>query len=444
MFGDHNRHKYPQAYQHSMSTPIFNSKLCAICKGRKLLCGRPTCPILERFRVARAVEKKLNKRHLFGSSPPSIFVGEYGYPKVRIGPLVPPIEGNTDYLDNPLKWEDKTIRDVLHYRSLLVMGETRADVNIRRSGRLLSEVQELAMSIKPVDSEILLKRKPVLRILPSEFAPPLGPKAELLDFELTENPRIPRRTDYVVSDELKAEQAIMRLYNWGFDEYYIIRLLSAGLLGINRKLVPTRWSITAVQDTIGKNLRREVVLYPPINDYEVYFHRFLGNRYAVLLMPEGYAFELLEVWLKGSLFGAGEPSVIHDYEDFRGRREYVKETAGAYYAARLSVLEALRARRRSARVVVFREVTPEYYAPVGVWQIRLGVKKAMGNVVGRFETLGEALNAVRRRLEHPLERYLERSYVLGSLARQKTLDQWLGRNLYRINEKEGGDHPADL
>ena len=418
---------------------LFNSRLCAICKGRKLLCGRPTCPILERFRVARTVEQRLNKRHLFGSSPPSIFVGEHGYPKVRIGPLVPPIEGNTSYLDSPIKWENKTIRDILYYRSLLVMGETRADVNVRKSGRILSDVQELAMSVKPVDSEVILKKKPVLKVLPSEFAPPLGPKAELLDFELTENPRIPRKTDYVVSDELKAEEAIMRLYNWGFDEYYIIRLLSAGLLGVEKKLVPTRWSITAVQDTIGKNLRREILHYPEINNYEVYFYRFLGNRYAVLLMPETYAFELLEVWLRGSLFGSERPSVIHDYEDFRGRKEYVKETAGAYHAARLSVLEALRGRRRQARAVVFREVTPEYYAPVGVWQIRLGVKKALNNPIGRFETLSEALEAVGRRLEHPLEEYLRRSYILGNLTRQKTLDEWLGRNIYRLNgENRGG------
>lgn len=415
-------------------TQLFNSKLCAVCKGRKLLCGRPTCPILERFRVAKRVEERLNKRHLFGSSPPSIFVGEYGYPKVRIGPLVPPIEGNTSHLDNPLKWENNTIKDILYYRSLLVMGETTADIHVRRSGRILGEVQELAMSIRPVDSEILLKRKPVFKVLPSEFAPPIGPKAELLDFELTENPKIPRRTDYVVSDELKAEQAIMRLYNWGFDEYYIIRLLSAGLLGLDKKLVPTRWSITAVQDTIGNNLRREILSYPEINDYEVYFYEFLGNRYAILLMPESYAFELLEVWLKGSLFGSEEPSVIHDYEDFRGRKGYVKETAGAYHAARLSVLEALRARGRQARIVVFREVTPKYYASVGVWQIRLGVKKAMENPVGRFSMLNEALEAIKRRLEHPFEKYLARSHILGSLARQKTLDEWLGKNLYRLIE----------
>ncbi|KPU63148.1 hypothetical protein EP1X_05045 [Thermococcus sp. EP1] len=403
---------------------LFNSKLCALCKGRKLLCGRPTCPILERFRVAKSIEEKINRRDIFGSSPPSIFVGEYGYPKVRIGPLVPPIEGNTSHLDSPLKWADKTIKDILYYRSLLVMGEMKADVNIRKSGRLLSEVQELAMSIKPVDSEILLKKKPVLKVLPSEFAPPIGPKAELLDFELTENPKIPKRTDYIVNDELKAEPAIMRLYNWGFDEYYIIRLLSAGILGLHRKLVPTRWSITAVQDTIGKKLRKEVLHYELINEFEVYFHEFLGNRYAVILLPESYAFELLEVWLKGSLFGSGEPEVLHDYEDFRGIKGYAEQTTGAYYAARLSVLETLRKRRRQARILVFREITPRYYAPVGVWQIRVGVKKAMENLIGRFNTLQEALNEVKKFLEHPFNQYLKKSWIL-KMEKQRTLDYYL-------------------
>ncbi len=403
----------------------FNSSLCALCKGRKLLCGRPKCPILERFRAVKKAKVRINRRHLFGASPPSIFVGEYGYPRVRIGPLVPPIEGNTKMLDDPLNWGNREIEDILYYRSLLVMGEIKADVNVRKGSRILNEIQELAMSVRPVDSEVTLKKKPVIRVLPSEFAPPLGPKAELMKFEITENPKVPRKTDYVVGDELKAAQAIKRLYDWGFDEYYIIRLLSAGLLGLNRRLVPTRWSITAVQDTLGNDLRREVLEYPEIASYEVHFAEFLGNRYAVLLIPTSYAFELLEVWLKGSLFGSSNPRVVHDFEGFRGGRSYVKETEGAYHAARLSVLEHMKRRKKQARVVVFREVTPAYYAPVGVWQVRLGVKRAMESPGVRFNDIKEALAHVGSRLEHPIDRYLERSWILNRLSRQKTLDRWL-------------------
>ncbi|MFA4663130.1 Nre family DNA repair protein [Pyrococcus kukulkanii] len=402
-----------------------NSKLCAICKGRKLLCGRPVCPILERFRAVQEVTPLINREDIFGSSPPSIFVGEYGYPKVRLGPLVPPIEGETSYLDSPNSWENVTIRDVLRYRSLLVMGQVKVDVDVRKSGRLIESIQELALSSKPVDSEILLKGKPIIKVLPSEFAPPVGPRGALRKFEVVDNPKVPRKVDYVVSDELKAKDAIITLYEAGFDEYYIIRLLSAGLLGIRRKLVPTRWSITAVQDTIGSYLRKIILDYEPIEKYELYFYEFLGNKYVVLLIPRRYSFELLEVWLKGSLFGSDEPSVIHDYEDFRGIRGYAEETSGAYYAARLSVLEYLRRRKKQASAIVFREVTPAYYAPVGVWQIRVGVRKALEKMPKTFEALTEALNEVRKILQHPLDKYLERSWLIKQL-RQRSIEAFLG------------------
>ncbi|RLF92240.1 hypothetical protein DRN82_00230 [Thermococci archaeon] len=402
-----------------------NSQLCAVCKGRKLLCGRPVCPILERFRAVREVTPLINREDIFGSSPPSIFVGEYGYPKVRLGPLVPPIEGETSHLDNPNSWENVTIGDVLKYRSLLVMGQVKADVDVRKSGRLIESIQELALSSKPVDSEILLKGKPVIKVLPSEFAPPLGPRGILRKFDIVDNPKVPRKVDYVVSDELKAKDAIITLYEAGFDEYYIIRLLSAGLLGVRKKLVPTRWSITAVQDTIGSYLRKIILDYEPIKEYELYFHEFLGNRYIVLLIPRMYSFELLEVWLKGSLFGSDEPSVIHDYEDFRGIKGYAEETSGAYYAARLSVLEYLRRRKRQASAIVFREVTPAYYAPLGVWQVRVGVRKALENIPQTFETLTEALNEIRRILQHPLGKYLDRSWLIRQL-RQRSIEDFLG------------------
>ncbi len=38
---------------------------------------------------------------LSGTSPPSVFVGSYNYPKVSVGPMVPPIHGDTSLLDNP-------------------------------------------------------------------------------------------------------------------------------------------------------------------------------------------------------------------------------------------------------------------------------------------------------------------------------------------------------
>ncbi|AEH06319.1 Nre family DNA repair protein [Methanothermococcus okinawensis] len=396
----------------------FKSKMCSLCKGRKLLCGKSKCPIIEKLRVFKDIsqkfDKKLNKNEIFGASPPSIFVGEYNYPNVKIAPLVPPIEGDTSFLDNPLKWENKSIKAIIKYRSILVMGETNhTNVNLYKdkTSKILESIQELAMATKPVDSEIVLKHKPSFDIISSGFAPPISPKGDLLKFTIAENPKIPSKSDYIVNDELKAGDSIISLYNSGFDEYYIVKLLSAGLLGINKKLVPTRWSITGAQDTIGRYLTKKIITYPLLNEYEVYYNEFLGNRYVVLLIPDYYAYELMEVWEKGALFGCDNPPVLGDYEDLK-TKGYAKETTGAFYASRLSVLEYLNKRKRQSKIVIFREITSEYYAPVGVWQVRTGVKKSFNNNGFKFNTLAGALNKVGELLNNPLEKYLLKSKIL--------------------------------
>ena len=46
-----------------------------------------------------------------GSSPPSVFVGSYGYPKVAVGPMLPPMHGDTMILDLPERWLGKSLED---------------------------------------------------------------------------------------------------------------------------------------------------------------------------------------------------------------------------------------------------------------------------------------------------------------------------------------------
>ncbi|ABO34907.1 Protein of unknown function DUF650, N-terminal domain [Methanococcus maripaludis C5] len=403
---------------------LFRSKTCALCKGRKLLCGRPRCPILEKFRVAKAVESKINKKEIFGASPPSVFVGEFGYPNVRIGPMVPPVEGDTSFMDDPSRWDNISIPEIMEFRSMLVMGETNANVQVNKNSNLLNNIQELAMANKPVDSEIELKKAPKLELITGGFTPPVGPRESMLKFRLAENPKIPRKSDYIVNDELKANEGMISLYDSGFDEYYIIKLLSTGLLGINKKLVPTKWSITAAQDLLGKYVKKKIVENNQINDYEVYYKNFLGNRYAVLLIPDMYAFEMLEVWLKGSLFSGENYQILGDFEDITGMKGYADEITGAFYASRLSILEYLKKRKKQAKILVFREITPEYYAPVGVWQIRTGVKLAMENRLGKFNNLKSALEEIKKYLDVPMKDYETKSKILKSNQRQVTLDKF--------------------
>ena len=84
-----------------------------------------------------------------GSSPPGVFVGRFGYPKVFIGPMVPAIHGDTEFLDTPEMWKGKSIEEIVDYRYSLVRGCIRADIHDAVKGsNLIENLQEVAMSNK--------------------------------------------------------------------------------------------------------------------------------------------------------------------------------------------------------------------------------------------------------------------------------------------------------
>jgi len=41
---------------------------------------------------------------LDGSSPPSLFIGSWNYPRVFAGPMIAPLHGDTAILDRPESW----------------------------------------------------------------------------------------------------------------------------------------------------------------------------------------------------------------------------------------------------------------------------------------------------------------------------------------------------
>ncbi len=58
--------------------------------------------------------------------------------------------------------------------------------------------------------------------------------------------------------------------------------------------------------------------------------------------------------------------------------DHYPRIAGAYFAAKLGILEYLtQDKKRKCSVLVFREIRPEYLVPLGVWQIREGIREAL-------------------------------------------------------------------
>jgi len=79
--------------------------MCLACKGSRLMCGRNYCPLIQRVNVVTSpkIETKLSDE-MFGPSPPSIFVGRYGYPNVFVGPMSALDPENPKMMDDPSRW----------------------------------------------------------------------------------------------------------------------------------------------------------------------------------------------------------------------------------------------------------------------------------------------------------------------------------------------------
>ncbi|MFH1722135.1 MAG: Nre family DNA repair protein [Candidatus Altiarchaeota archaeon] len=394
--------------------------LCLACKGGRLLCGQSPCPLISKIQFQGPAEQKLSQ-DMFGPSP-SIFVGWHGYPEVNVGPMTGIETGNAALLDDPGAWYGLGFDEIINLRTQLVRSKKPVDVHTRE--RYILENQEIALSVKPIDVESHFKKKPSYSMNFSPISQPMGPTGVLERMRITENPKIPKRVDYVVNDELRAADAASILFRENHDVYYLTNILSSGALGMDerKKLVPTRWSITAVDDIIAKNLMEEIRTYPAINDFLVYSNQYLENHFEILLIPGGWEFEQFEAWAPGSLWTLSrtKPVIVQENEAHEGRTKYAFNEGGGYYAGRLGVVEALWKMKRQARCVVFREIYEGYVVPVGVWEVRENVRKAMQNPPKKFNTLKEALQHIKEKLRLPLADYMKKSEIL----KQRRLDEF--------------------
>ena len=339
---------------------------------------------------------------------------------VLVGPLVPPLrDQDTSILDASETWLQYDLPEILRFRLSLVRGKApRRVVEAREPDPILSVVQEGAMAAKPVDTEMWLDKTPALASPFSARAPPSGPSADIRKVELASNPSVPRRVDDLVSDtDVRAGEAIADLYDHGVSQSHITRVFSVGLLGAKerRRLVPTEWSITAVDDILGKRLLAQVRDAPWIEDYEVYSATGLANTVAILLFPQAFMFEGLEAWNLSS-----NPTPIHDHEFTRGRKTYPDAIGGAYHATKNPVLEQLAARRRQAGAIVFMEVYDEWI-PLGVFRYRELARAALARPAAAFRTLEEAEADLGRRLKLPLANWWRASVLRAYLHGQRRI-----------------------
>lgn len=291
--------------------------------------------------------------HVFSDKSLGVLFGKYNY-----------FLNNKFILDKKLSFDD-----VLRFRKSVFSGKSKSGFE--------DKIKETGLSIKPIELDLNVSFKG--QFGGEGVSLPAGLSGELKSLEIKENAKVPTFVQRIVDDDLKAEDSSFNLYKRGYDNDYISQLFSTSNLGLlkNRGFVPTRWSITAVDDILAK----KIVLSEDSNsDILLFSGEYMSNHFFVLIFPGKFEFELIEK------FGG---NTLSDREGVFGRKTYAFDTAGGYFASRLGVLEFLNREKIQGKVLVIRIVKPEYRKSLGVFVVREGIRKVMLFKSIRFNSLYE-------------------------------------------------------
>jgi hypothetical protein len=282
----------------------------------------------------------------------------------------------------------------------------------------MGQIQEIALAPRPVTVEASFDR-------PVRFNPdfdrvnaPVGCSGNITRLDVLDHPGTDRVVDKAVSDtDLPAGEACGILHHSGIDVYRITPLFTAGLLGRKRRIVPTRWAITAVDDSVSAEQKRVVSRFPHVQEVRLHYAELFGNRIAVILIPGDWRYEMIERWEPRSLWAGETETVVRDGEALK--KTGYSPITGAYYSARLAVTEHLVREQRCARVIVIRNVEPSYWAPLGTWVVREAARRAMAEYPHRVSTLRSAIQQAG--ILTGFSDWISHSALIPEIRWQKTL-----------------------
>ncbi|MEI7432922.1 MAG: hypothetical protein WCJ93_01585 [Methanomicrobiales archaeon] len=353
-------------------------------------------------------------REMEGSSPPSVFIGSHAYPNVYAGPVITALHGDTRILDAPESWIPSLTsqEEIIRYRLSLVRGKQRVSVG-NTNNPFVEKLQEIALSSSSVESEVTFETPPAGMMFSNESLPH-GPSARMEQFEI-EKGRWDRDLEKVYYDtDLAASGAVVGLHRQGVPFSSIQKAFSVGTMGAGRKrkLVPTRWSITACDTLLGDHLLSRVRQNSPIDCYRIHEFDSLNNHYAVLLMPTAWQYEWIEAFIH--VLGR-EEMIFADHEGNRKKQGY-SPVGGCYYSCRMAVLDALAREGKQAGAIILREAR-RGYIPLGVFNVRENVKYAMASKPREFEGIPDALRYLTSCFSLPPARFYDESTLLSGLKK---------------------------
>ena len=362
-------------------------------------------------------------KNLEGTTPPSVFIGRWSYPKVYAGPMMSSQMGDTSIMDSPESWlkENKTQDDIIDYRMGLVRGKQLIKIDDLENP-FVEKLQDISLASKSIDSEATFKNRPRGSML-SEDSTPHGPSAAIEKFDI-DAVRWDRQLEKTFYDtDLKAADAVVNLHNKEVPFSAMQKAFSVGAIGTkkNRKLVPTRWSITACDSTLADQFLKEVRKFDILDTYRVFEYGALHNYYVIILTPTEWQYEWYESFIN---IMKNEELTFSDYETNADKKEY-SSVGGCYYTAKMEVLDYLLKIKKQSGLIILREAY-EDYVPLGVFNIRENIKEAMLRPYIEFETLQDSLKYASTKLRLPISRYVKTGTLLNEMlhTKQTTLDMY--------------------
>ncbi|MFA7304334.1 MAG: hypothetical protein WC015_07490 [Methanoregula sp.] len=363
-------------------------------------------------------------KEMEGSSPPSVFVGSWNYPDVFAGPMIAPVHGDTAVMDMPESWitNNTTQEEIIGYRLNLVRGKHPVNATALDTS-FVEKLQAIALADGSIESEAAFLNAPQGFSFSEEHTP-FGPSAPLERFEI-ESGTWNRQMEKVYYDtDFLSADAVCDLHRQGVPVSSIQKAFSVGTMGrgTRRRLVPTRWSITACDTMIADRLLLDVKKSPVIDTCRLHEFSSLHNNYAVLLLPTSWQYEWTEAFLH--VLG-NEEYVFSDFEEHTKKTGY-SPVGGCYYACKMAVLETLAQQHEQAGAIILREALPGY-VPMGVFNVRENVRCAMHQPAQEFEDLRSALAHLSQKFTLPLKLFIDEGTLLhrNLRERQSTLRDFL-------------------
>jgi hypothetical protein len=353
------------------------------------------------------------KKDINGYTPPSNLISSINYPKLSLGVLTSYNE-NIEIYDNPIYWAKNNIdvEEIIKSRISLINAKKIVDANLpRKNDKLYNEILDSMLSVKSINLEIHFNKiSENMKI--SKIIGLYGYSGIIDKIKINENPKIPNEIYKI--EEMKAEDSIYYLYKSGMSDYYLSRLFSMGFFGykINKKLVPSKWAITAVHEILEKKIKEEIKDYSKINDkYYLFYYSLYGNDFYGVFFPGNGNCELIETLIPGSVYNLDSKYSIIGRDD----------ESGGYSALKLSFAEFMRNYKMVGNLVVFRFVTKEYKIPLGVWVVREGTKYMLNNLIEKFDNYNELIEYLNNKFmnKYNVSVYKLRKY--SNLLKQKSI-----------------------